>query len=172
MRLGAETLPAAGAGRRPEGRRGTRLGGLQTTAPTEWAIRRTTETSASTCKDHGVSHRVVDVEDIEPGGPGGAVRFVRRELGTRAFGINQFVLQPGFAGPEHDESTTGQEEVYVVIGGGGTMRVDDRNVAMRVGRYVHVDPGTPRQITAGPEGLIYLAIGAPAERPYEPRGPF
>ena len=104
-----------------------------------------------------MGHRVVDVEQIEPAGPGGAVRFVRRELGTRAFGINQFVLEPGFAGPEHDEQTTGQEEVYIVIGGGGTMRVD---------------PGTSRQVTAGPEGLVYITVGAPAEKSYEPRGPF
>lgn len=119
-----------------------------------------------------MGHRVVDVEQIEPAGPGGAVRFVRRELGTRAFGINQFVLEPGFAGPEHDEQTTGQEEVYVVIGGGGTMRVDGQSVPLRVGRFVHVDPGTPRQVTAGPEGLVFITVGAPAEKPYEPRGPF
>ena len=119
-----------------------------------------------------MGHRVVDVEQIEPAGPGGAVRFVRRELGTRAFGINQFILEPGFAGPEHDEQTTGQEEVYIVVGGGGTMRVDDASVALQVGRFVHVDPGTTRQVTAGPEGLVYITVGAPAEKPYEPRGPF
>src|SRR5215207_5843336 len=70
-----------------------------------------------------MGHRVVDVEQIEPAGPGGAVRFVRRELGTRAFGINQCALEPGSAGPEHHEQTTGQEEVYIVIGGGRTMRI-------------------------------------------------
>src|SRR4051794_1458342 len=119
-----------------------------------------------------MGHRVVDVEQIEPAGPGGAVRFVRRELGTRAFGINQFVLEPGFAGPEHDEQTTGQEEVYIVIGGGGTMRVDDASVALPGGRFVHVDPGTPRPGVARPEGLVSVRVGAPADRPYEPRGPF
>src|SRR4051812_41080476 len=119
-----------------------------------------------------MGHRVVDVEQIEPAGPGGAVRFVRRELGTRAFGINQFILEPGFAGPEHDEQTTGQEEVYIVIGGGGAEDVDSGALAVQGGGFVYVDPGTPPQVTAGPEGLVSITVGAPAEKPYEPRGPF
>src|SRR4051812_19562667 len=121
-------------------------------------------------KTEPVGHRVVDVEQIEPAGPGGAVRFVRRELGTRAFGINQFVLEPGFEGPEHDEETTGQEEVYIVVGGGGTMRVDGASVALQVGRFEHVDPGTPRQVTAGPHGVGVLTRGAPAQKAHPPPG--
>jgi hypothetical protein len=35
-----------------------------------------------------VSYSVVHVDEIEARGPGGAVRFVRRELGVEAFGIN------------------------------------------------------------------------------------
>src|SRR5437763_17107918 len=103
-----------------------------------------------------MGHRVVDVEQIEPAGPGGAVRFVRRELGTRAFGINQFVLEPGFAGPEHDEETTGQEEVFIVVGGGGAMRADDEKVALQGGRLVKHYPGSPRQGIAGTEVRAYI----------------
>ena len=51
----------------------------------------------------------VNLNDIEPSGPGGAVHFVRRELGVEAFGINWFDLPPGVTGVEHDESSTGQE---------------------------------------------------------------
>jgi len=53
----------------------------------------------------------VNVHDIEPDGPGGAVRFVRRELGVEAFGINWFELPPHAEGHEHDESSSQQEEV-------------------------------------------------------------
>jgi hypothetical protein len=35
-----------------------------------------------------VGYSVLNVEDIEGAGPGGAIRFVRRELGVEAFGIN------------------------------------------------------------------------------------
>jgi hypothetical protein len=45
-----------------------------------------------------MGYSIVHVDDIEPGGPGGAVRFVRRELGVEAFGINWFELPPGAVG--------------------------------------------------------------------------
>ena len=35
-----------------------------------------------------MGYSVVNVDEIEKAGPGGAVRFVRRELGVQAFGIN------------------------------------------------------------------------------------
>ena len=44
------TLPITGAGRRPEGRRGTRLGAAKG-ALTEWAIRRTEKASESQVHD-------------------------------------------------------------------------------------------------------------------------
>ena len=34
----------------------------------------------------GMSYSIVNVEELEPAGPGGAVRFVRRELGLLGFG--------------------------------------------------------------------------------------
>jgi hypothetical protein len=71
-----------------------------------------------------VGYSVINVDDIEPGGPTGAVRFVRRELGVEAFGINWFELQPGVEGHEHDEQGSGQEEVCVVVRGSGLWRAD------------------------------------------------
>ena len=68
--------------------------------------------------------RVVDIAEVEPSGPGGAVRFVRRALDARAFGINQLDLLAGFAGPQHDEVESAQEEVYVVLAGSGTLALD------------------------------------------------
>jgi len=35
-----------------------------------------------------MAYSVVRIDEIEPSGPGGAVRFVRRELGVEAFGVN------------------------------------------------------------------------------------
>ena len=42
-----------------------------------------------------MGYDVVHADDLEGSGPGGAVRFVRRELGVAAFGINWFELPPG-----------------------------------------------------------------------------
>jgi hypothetical protein len=50
-------------------------------------------------------YTVVDVDDIEPAGPGGGVRFLRRAVGATAFGFNWFELSPGSTGPEHDETS-------------------------------------------------------------------
>ena len=68
-------------------------------------------------------YSVVNIEEIEGTGPGGVMRFVRRELGVEAFGINWFELSPNADGFEHDEQTSRQEEVVVVSpapAGGGS----------------------------------------------------
>jgi mannose-6-phosphate isomerase-like protein (cupin superfamily) len=114
---------------------------------------------------------VVNVDEIEGTGPGGAVRFVRRELGVEAFGINWYELPPETDGFEHDEQESGQEEVVVVIAGSGRWRIGDADVPVTLGNFIRIDPGETRQPHAGPEGLTFIAVGC---RPgsYEPHGPF
>jgi quercetin dioxygenase-like cupin family protein len=70
-----------------------------------------------------VGYSVAHIDDVQPGGPGDAVRFMRRELGVEAFGVNWFELPPGVEGYEHDETRSGQEEVAVVVKGSGKWRV-------------------------------------------------
>jgi uncharacterized cupin superfamily protein len=103
-----------------------------------------------------MGYDVVHVDELEPAGPGGAVRFVRREFGVAAFGINWYELPPGGVGREHDEADSGQEEVNVVVQGAGVWRVGDTDVPVRVGT---------------PEGMTFVAVGA-RRGSYEPRGPF
>jgi quercetin dioxygenase-like cupin family protein len=118
-----------------------------------------------------MGYTVVNVEDIDGAGPGGAVRFVRRELGVEAFGINWFELPPGASGREHDETSSSQEEVSVVVRGSGHWRVDGEDVPVRVGSFVRFDPDSVRCPVAGPEGMTFVSIGA-RRGAYEPRGPF
>jgi quercetin dioxygenase-like cupin family protein len=118
-----------------------------------------------------MGYSTVNVDEIEGSGPGGAVRFVRRQLGVEAFGVNWFALPPGAEGREHDESETGQEEVSVVVAGSGHWRVDGEEVPVRVGSFVRFDPETTRCPVAGPDGLTFVSIGA-RRGSYEPRGPF
>jgi mannose-6-phosphate isomerase-like protein (cupin superfamily) len=119
----------------------------------------------------GMSYSIVHVDEIEGAGPGGAVRFVRRQLGVEAFGINWFELPPGAEGHEHDEVESGQEEVNVVVRGSGSWRVAGEDVPVRVGSFLRFDPETTRCPVAGPDGMTFIGIGA---RPgsYEARGPF
>lgn len=116
-----------------------------------------------------MGYSVADLDELEADGPGGMVRKVRRALGARAFGFNYFTLPPGVEGREHDHAESGQEEVYFVVRGSGTMRVDGEEVELRAGRFLRVDPPSIRLPVAGPDGLEFLTIGAPVEgSPYEP----
>jgi quercetin dioxygenase-like cupin family protein len=119
-----------------------------------------------------VSHSFVDLDQIEPSGPGGVVRFVRRELGATAFGINHFTLAAGASGMEHDESDSKQEEVMVVLSGSGVLRVDGAELELKPGRLVRLDPEATRVPVAGADGLTFITIGSPREEAYAPRGPF
>ena len=74
-----------------------------------------------------MGYSIVRVDEIEGSGPGGAVHFVRRELGVEAFGINWFELPPNAEGFEHDESETEQEEVNVIVPGSGVYRIEGRS---------------------------------------------
>jgi mannose-6-phosphate isomerase-like protein (cupin superfamily) len=118
-----------------------------------------------------VGYSMVRVDELEPAGPGGAVRFVRRELGVEAFGVNWFELPPDAEGRLHDESQSGQEEVNVIVRGSGVYRIEDEEVPFSAGTIFRFDPETTRQPVAGPEGLTMVAIGA-RRGSYEPRGPF
>jgi quercetin dioxygenase-like cupin family protein len=118
-----------------------------------------------------MGYSVVRVEELEPAGPGGAVRFVRRELGVEAFGINWFEIPPGMEGREHDESESGQEEVNVIVAGSGVYRVDGEEIPCARGTIFRFDPEATRQPVAGPDGMTMVAIGA-RRGSYDARGPF
>ena len=113
----------------------------------------------------------VNVHDLEPAGPGGVVRFVRRELDLLAFGINWFEIPPNAEGRRHDEQDSGQEEVNVILRGSGTYLIDGEEVPIREGDVFRFDPETTRGPKAGPDGLTMVAVGAPRGS-YEPRGPY
>ena len=115
-----------------------------------------------------MAYDVVDLDTLEGEGPGGMVRKLRRALGARAFGFNYFTIPPGVEGREHNHADEGMEEVYFVIDGGGTMRIDSDEIELRPGRFIRVDPGSTRVPIAGDDGLEFVTFGAPLEGQYEP----
>jgi quercetin dioxygenase-like cupin family protein len=104
-----------------------------------------------------------DVEDMAPkfGMPDGMeARFASRDLGLRRCGVSLQKLAPGGTQPfghRHRE----QEELYVIVAGGGTMKLDDEVVAVRPWDAIRVEPGVTRAFSAGPDGLELIAFGAP-----------
>jgi quercetin dioxygenase-like cupin family protein len=104
-----------------------------------------------------MTHMIVDANSVEA--HHGVFKPLRGPLGVTAFGINQLELAPGAEGPEHDHLKDGQEEVYVVIRGGGKIRVDGSESELRPGHYVFLSPDARRQMAAGDQGLAWVGVG-------------
>jgi mannose-6-phosphate isomerase-like protein (cupin superfamily) len=99
----------------------------------------------------------------------GAFAKMRLALGVTGFGINEIRMPADFSGPEHDEVETGHEEVYVVLSGSGTAVVGGVEIGLREGDYLRVAPDATRQVSAGEDGLCFIAIGAKPSLAYDGR---
>ncbi len=102
--------------------------------------------------------------------PGIKFHTAGRDLGVSAWGMNVLAIEPGCAGyPEHDHARDGQEEVYVVLRGSGTLKAGTEETPVGVGTLVRVGAGQQRKILPGPEGIVVLAIGGTPGKAYAPR---
>jgi hypothetical protein len=108
--------------------------------------------------------RVARLDDLERRG-----RFipVREHLGIHSFGINAVTLgEDGTLNNEHDESGSGQEEVYVVLDGTATFEIDGQTFDAPAGTFVSVPPESRRKATGdatvlalgGRPGVAYQAL--------------
>ncbi len=104
---------------------------------------------------------LADVDDVaEQHGLGerGASRFARGTLGAEQVGVALHQLKPGRRqgfGHRHEEA----EEVYVVLGGSGRVKLDDHIVELRERDALRVAPATARRFEAGDAGLDLLVFG-------------
>lgn len=105
-----------------------------------------------------MAHTVIDANDVET--PNGVFRGLSAPLGVGKFKVNRLELAPDAEGPEHDHAADGEEEVYAVVGGSGTLLVDGQEVALRPGHFVFCSPDARRQMRAGADGLVWIGIGA------------
>jgi hypothetical protein len=90
---------------------------------------------------------------------------VREHLGIQAFGINAYT--PGEDGTligEHDESGSGQEELYIVLDGTATFEVDGETVDAPAGTFVFVRSEARRKAIG--DGTV-LALGATPGEAYQ-----
>jgi uncharacterized cupin superfamily protein len=98
----------------------------------------------------------------------GLVRLVRAGMGITAFGANVMDLPPDYLTESHDESETGQQELYVALAGAGAVVIGDARVPLDAAHMVRVDAGVDRALSAGPDGLRVLCIGGVPGAPYVP----
>jgi hypothetical protein len=107
------------------------------------------------------------IDEMEAGFGGGFVK-ARAELGVTAFGMQVIQLPPNFSDyPEHDHAESGQEEVFVAIGGSGWIDIAGERVDLDTDTFVRVAADVKRKIYSGPEGLRVLAIGGCPGEPYK-----
>ena len=105
-----------------------------------------------------MAYQVIDANEVEAGH--GVFRGLTAPLGVSAFKVNRLELQAGGEGPEHDHSSNAEQEVYAIVAGSGTLRVDGEEVELRPGVFVYCSPEARRQMCAGAEGLVWIGIGA------------
>jgi uncharacterized cupin superfamily protein len=100
-------------------------------------------------QDSAAQHGLSDTQEA---------RFALHELGAEQTGMNLLTVKPGkreaFA---HRHRTA--EEIYIVLGGSGTVKLDDELVELEPRDAVRVSPGTARAFEAGPDGLEVLIFG-------------
>jgi hypothetical protein len=90
----------------------------------------------------------------------GRRKLVAHELGAGAIKLNRFDNGAGQPGKAHDERATGQEEIYIPVAGSGRIVVDGARVPLEAGIFVLVEPESTRQVVAGPDGRLYVIVGA------------
>src|SRR5688500_6729880 len=105
-----------------------------------------------------------DVENQAPsfGLEGIEARFAAGALDCEKIGVSYQRLDPDTPHPfahRHGES----EELYVVTGGSGRMRVGDDELELRPFDAVRVAPSTVRAFASGPDGLEFIAFGTRVE---------
>ena len=113
---------------------------------------------------------LAEVEDAAPGNGFGArweARVAREDLDAEQTGLTYFRLWPGKRSPfvhRHKRA----EEIYVVLGGTGRVKLDDEIFNVQALDAVRVAPGVARAFEAGPEGLEFIAFGPHQDADGEP----
>jgi uncharacterized cupin superfamily protein len=117
----------------------------------------------------------LDVPQVERTNDGGVCRLARdlgRAAGSALTGLQHVSVPPGKLGaPPHCHSA--DEEIFVVLEGGGTLLLGDEEHLVRPGSVVARPPAThvAHALSAGDGGLVYLAYGTrePNDIAYYPR---
>lgn len=114
--------------------------------------------------DYTLKNLKRDVEDsaVQFGiSPALEARFAREPLELQNSGVSYLRLAPGERVP-WGHTHKQQEEVYVVVGGSGRIKLDDDVVDVARWDAVRMAPEVMRALEAGPDGLEVVAFGAPA----------
>jgi tetratricopeptide (TPR) repeat protein len=96
---------------------------------------------------------------------------IRRTLGVASFGVNAWTATEDGAqiiGEHEEASGEAHEELYVVLTGHGTFRLDGEEVDAPAGTLVHVPDPAVRRAAVGEAGTTILVIGAKPGEAFTP----
>jgi uncharacterized cupin superfamily protein len=116
----------------------------------------------STTHDLAIAGTAIDEPQIWDG----FAKLVRTGLGITAFGVQIMDLPPDYTTASHDESDTGQQELYVALRGEGAVVAGDTRLPLDPDHVVRVDAGVDRVLTSGRDGLRVLCVGGVPGAPY------
>jgi mannose-6-phosphate isomerase-like protein (cupin superfamily) len=116
-----------------------------------------------------VSYTVVDASSVDTGpGPHPAAspfdKRISEHLGVTGFEV-YLVELPAYAETTvHDHVADQVEDMYAFLRGGGWLIVDGESMPVRPGQFAAVTMGSRRQVRAGADGLVLIAVCAPRPR--------
>lgn len=123
-----------------------------------------------TAAAQGAGWKVADVNDVPPVKPDWPATWksIRHHFGITAFGINAVTKDAGnVLIPEHDETESGQQEVYFVHAGGVRATLDGESFDVPAGGVIGMEPGVKRKIEALASPTTLIAVGACPGKAYE-----
>jgi uncharacterized cupin superfamily protein len=110
---------------------------------------------------------IVHMDDFERPFPKWAL--ARKSLGLQSFGMNVAELPPGEMIPEHDETGSDQEEVFIVLSGDATVVIDGVDHPAPAGTFARLDPEPRRTVVnRGDADAVVLIVSAPRTSGYTP----
>lgn len=112
-------------------------------------------------------YAVKKIDEMEAVFLGGFKR-ARAELGVESFGLQVIDMPPNFERyPTHDHSDDGQEEVYLVMRGGGEIEIDGERFPLDDNHLAKVGPDSRRKVLPGPDGIRVAVLGGVPGKLYE-----
>jgi mannose-6-phosphate isomerase-like protein (cupin superfamily) len=118
-------------------------------------------------------HTQINLTEVEDAAPANGLsgrweaRVAREDLDAEQTGLTHFRLRPGKRSPFMHRHTRA-EEIYVVLSGGGRVKLDEQIFDVHALDAIRVSPEVARAFEAGPEGLEFLACGPHYEADGEP----
>jgi quercetin dioxygenase-like cupin family protein len=114
--------------------------------------------------------QVAMLDEIPPAKPDWPATWksVRKHFGISAFGVNAVTKEAGnVLIPEHDESESGQQELYFVHRGEVLATLDGEEMRLGAGSVVACEPGARRKFESTASPTTLLVVGAMPGKAYE-----